>query len=275
MSNHTYFIGDAKSLSDEEIVSLATRQAHDIEDLTLRSDATRKQNDNERRKADLTLGELIHLAANPEAVISAVAKSTTFTPSGLRERRDIYAATADESTAMKRLLEMGLSYSDHRTIVGIRVKKMNPQRTTNVHDCIDAAQRSIERNKGVFKADDIFYNEVNLLPPPNSAERVLVNLENDPAYAEKILDGPMGNRLVDVIVKHVKDDDETKDRSRNRRKKGEIADLVGNVTLALEALTTAMFDRDDVPGMVVNERPLWDKQLGDLDALITARTVLQ
>ena len=256
----TYFT-ERGDLTDEEAASLAVRQVQAIEDMDAKQQATRRSSDDERRKADLELGEIIALAPHPDVVIGRVAANSTFTAGSLKERMEVYQRSV-ESGVMEELLSMALSYTGHRTIVGFRTKQRFGTPVADMSQRIAAARRSIERN-GYFKGDDEFFRDSNLLPPPNTFERVLDRMEQDPEFRETKLGSTGTQRLLNIIEKH-----ETRDHRgyahdiiRDRAKQPTLLDRVANVTIELKAVVEILWARDDVPPFVLQETEAWFEQV--------------
>ena len=196
----TYFHEDLSSWSESVAVKKAISEVRATSDLTKRNDSVRRTNADQERRSELSIGEILfHFPGS----ILEVAKGTLMTTGALHERRDVYAATI-EAGAMDELLAMTLSYTNHRGIVGIRVKS-DGTGDVSIDARLAAAQDSIERNGGLFKEDDAFFKAIGALPPPNNFERILANLVRSDEYADEKLDDPdTADALFKVLMDYAK-----------------------------------------------------------------------
>jgi hypothetical protein len=261
----TYFHEDLSSWSQSVAVKEAISEVRASSDLTNRNASLRRANDDQERRAHLSWAEILfHF---PDAIME-VAAATQMTTGALRERRDVYAATV-QAGAMEELLAMTLSYTNHRGLVGIRIKEDGSAKGVTIEDRIAAAWQSVERNHGTFKEDDEFFRDIGVLPPANNFNRVIQNLVRSDEYADEKLDDPdTYAALVKVLKEYEK---------RGRRKPGSTGIggssgtlskestatfIASRVTVNLSVLVDLLEEITGVPLAVLLETENWDIKIG-------------
>ena len=258
---NVYFHEDLSSWSSSVAVKEAIREVRATSDLTQRNASTRRAGDDQVRRAELSLGEILF---HFPAAILEVATATNLTTGALRERRDVYAASV-EAGAMDELLAMTLSYTNHRGLVGIRVKSVSP---STIEQRIAAAHESIERNGGTFKEDDEFFDAIGALPPPNNFNRIVTNLERDPEYADEKLD-EVYDRLHEVMFGYLRRMPPA-ERARRRKRRGgtitepSVEELIGIIASRVTSNLTWLIDtcqEQGVPIGVLMESENWDAKI--------------
>lgn len=268
----TYFHErDLPALTFEQAVRLATREAQAVSEIAQENEISKLTAEDTRRRAELSLGEILFYApGDKDALITTVSQASNLTKGALKERMAVYAESV-EADVMEALLELKLGYTNHRTIVGIRVKSRG---TVSVNDRVMAALRSVERNEGVFKADDEFYAETRTLPPPNNFDRMLANLEGDPDFRSERLTSDVQGRLLDVMLN--KNEPLVEEKARlayvYARRPANATSKAARVTLALNLLLDAVEEIEgEVPEAILAEVPIWTDRIDTLRDIASVR----